>query len=54
MLIDSHCHLNDERLLSEADTIVSDFVADGLESAICVGYDMPSSEKAAELADKYE
>lgn len=54
MLIDTHCHLNDERLLPEAEGIVSAFNQDGLESAICVGYDMPSSEKATELAEKYE
>ncbi|MDE6302511.1 MAG: TatD family hydrolase [Clostridia bacterium] len=54
MLIDTHCHLNDEKLLPEADGIISNFGKHGIESAICVGYDMPSSEKAAELADKYE
>ena len=54
MLIDTHCHLNDEKLLPEVDDIISGFAEHGIESAICVGYDMPSSEKAAELADKYE
>ena len=54
MMIDTHCHLNDEKLLPEAERIVSDFVKDGIESAICVGYDMPSSEQAVELAEKYD
>lgn len=54
MLIDSHCHLNDEKLLPEAAEIVSGFGEHGIESAICVGYDMPSSEIAVELADKYD
>ena len=54
MLIDSHCHLNDEKLLPEAAEIVSGFSEHGIESAICVGYDMPSSETAVELAEKYE
>lgn len=54
MLIDSHCHLNDEKLLPEAAEIVSGFSEQGIESAICVGYDMPSSETAVELAEKYE
>lgn len=53
MMIDTHCHLNDEKLLPEADRIVAEFAEVGLESAICVGYDMPSSEKAVELAEKY-
>ncbi len=54
MLIDTHCHLNDEKLLPRAEEIVSNFDRDGIESAVCVGYDMPSSELAAELANKYD
>ena len=54
MLIDTHCHLNDEKLLCDVDRIVGDFDKDGIESAICVGYDMPSSECALELAEKYD
>jgi len=53
-MIDTHCHLNDENLLPIADRIVGDFERDKIESAICVGYDMPSSRLAVELADKYE
>ncbi len=54
MIIDTHCHLNDERLTGEADRIVADFEKDGIESAICVGYDMPSSELAVKQAEKYD
>ena len=54
MLIDTHCHLNDVKLLCNADRIVASFKDDGLESAICVGYDMPSSECAVTLAEKFE
>lgn len=54
MIIDTHCHLNDEKLLPEADGIVSGFPSHGIESAICVGYDMPSSELAVELAEKHD
>lgn len=54
MLIDTHCHLNDEKLLYNADEIVASFKNDGLESAICVGYDMPSSECAVSLAERFE
>ena len=53
-MIDTHCHLNDENLLPIADRIVGDFERDKIESAICVGYDMPSSRLAVELADKCE
>lgn len=54
MLIDSHCHLNDEKLLPEADAIVAGLSAHGVSDTICVGYDMPSSETAVQLADKYD
>lgn len=53
-MIDTHCHLNDEKLLPITDRIVGDFACDKIESAICVGYDMPSSRLAVELADKYD
>lgn len=54
MIIDTHCHLNDERLLPEADRIVGDFENDNIECAICVGYDMPSSKCAVDLANKHK
>lgn len=54
MIIDTHCHLNDEKLLPEADRIIGEFAANGIESAICVGYDMPSSERAVSLADAHD
>lgn len=54
MLIDTHCHLNDERLFCDADAIVANFQSDGIERAICVGYDIPSSERAVSLARKFE
>lgn len=54
MLIDTHCHLNDEKLLDAAPSIVANLEKDGIESVVCVGYDMPSSEKAVELSQKYD
>lgn len=54
MLIDTHCHLNDEKLYDDRARIVGEFGVNGLESAICVGYDMPSSEKAVQIADEFE
>lgn len=54
MIIETHCHLNDERLLPKADRIVSDFAIDDIECAICVGYDILSSKCAVDLANKYE
>ena len=43
MLIDSHCHLTDERLLPERETIVSSMSEDGLCALVTVGYDRESS-----------
>lgn len=54
MIIETHCHLNDERLLCDADRIVNNFASDNIECAICVGYDIPSSKCGVALADKYE
>jgi len=54
MLIDTHCHLNDEKLAPEAEQIISELNSHGLESVVCVGYDMPSSEAAAKLAEEHE
>lgn len=54
MLIDTHCHLNDEQLVERADEIVGAFSRDGIECAVCVGYDVPSSVLAKDLAQRYE
>lgn len=53
MLIDTHCHLTDERLAGETESIVSSFAADSLESVVTVGYDAPSSREGAQLAACY-
>lgn len=53
MIIDTHCHLNDERLAPEADEIAKGLYSQGIESIICVGYDMPSSEAAVKLAEAH-
>ncbi len=54
MLIDTHCHLNDEKLSDRAEQIVASFKDDGIESAVCVGYDMPSSELAVKQAERFD
>ncbi len=53
MLIDSHAHVNDERLMPEASGIASDMQADNLKAIINAGYDRPSSERAVDLAHKF-
>lgn len=54
MLIDSHAHLDDDRLKNEIDNIVSDMDSDFLEAIVNVGCDLPSSKRSVELAKKYE
>lgn len=53
MLIDTHCHLNDENLIGEIDTIIARANEADVDIMICIGYDMPSSRKAVEIAEQY-
>lgn len=54
MLIDSHCHLTDERLLPLVDHIVNGLEDGGLESVITVGYDLPSSVDGVAIARRFD
>ena len=54
MLIDTHCHLTDERLAGEAEEIIASFDRDGLECAVTVGYDYQSSFGGKQIADTHE
>ena len=54
MLIDTHCHLNDEKLIEREDSIVGSFGTDGIECAVCVGYDLPSSVLARDIASRHD
>lgn len=54
MLIDTHCHLTDERLAPEADDIISSLSADGIESIVVVGYDEQSSVDGHKLAVSHD
>ncbi|MDI9487624.1 MAG: TatD family hydrolase [Bacillota bacterium] len=53
MLIDSHAHLNDKRLIDEVEDIVRDMPKDNLEAIINVGYDYESSKVSVELANRF-
>lgn len=53
-IIDTHCHLNDEALMDEIDDILIECHNQGVDKMICVGYDLKSSIKAVELANKYK
>ena len=54
LLVDTHAHLNDERLIAEADGIIKGLRSDGLGFIINVGYDAESSKISVGFADKYK
>lgn len=49
-LIDTHVHLNNRELLADLPGVLERADAAGVGTHIVVGYDMPSSQKAVELA----
>ena len=53
-MFDSHCHLNDEQLLLRVEEEVSSAKKEGVKAMIVIGWDLPSSKKAVELAHRYE
>lgn len=54
MIIDSHAHLSDERLIGRVGEISENLSQNGLESVFEVGFDLPSSKSAIDLASKYD
>lgn len=53
MIIDSHAHLSDPRLINRAGEIVGGLADAGLEAVVEVGFDKASSQSAAQLSSKY-
>lgn len=54
MIVDSHCHLDDERYNSDLDTVLQHAKAQGVEKFIIPGADPKTVERAVEIAQKYE
>lgn len=54
MIIDTHCHLNDEALLSNVEEVISNAKKVGVELFIVPGWDKKSSEIAVQLADRFD
>ncbi len=52
-MIDTHCHLNDDKLKDDLDKVVNNFLSAGVDNAICVGWDFGSSIEAKDISDKY-
>ena len=53
-LIDSHAHLMDEQYNGEVEKIIQNALQNDVETIINIGYSKETSEKAVELAEKYE
>jgi len=54
MFIDTHCHLNFAAFDGKVEDIVDEAKKDGVNQIIVPGTDIPTSEKAIEIAEKHE
>jgi TatD DNase family protein len=54
MIFDTHIHLNDEKLYENLDQEIKEANKDGVSLFLCVGYDVESSKKAVQIAEKYD
>lgn len=52
-MIDSHCHINDAKLLPRITTLIDHMHEAGVIAALVVGSDLPSSRSALQLAQEY-
>ncbi len=52
-LIDSHCHLNDPAFDKDIEEVIKRSRDNGVEYCVVIGYDVKSSKKAIEMAEKY-
>ena len=53
-IIDTHCHLNDDKLLTNIDEVIFRAQKVGVEKMVVVAWDLESSKTAIELANQYE
>ncbi|HZK43095.1 MAG TPA: TatD family hydrolase [Syntrophomonadaceae bacterium] len=54
MLIDTHAHLQDKAFKDDLDEVLKRAKEAEVDKIVCVAYDFESSQKAVELANKYE
>jgi TatD DNase family protein len=52
-MIDSHCHLNDDKLYPNRAEVVKRATEAGVSFILCVGWDCPSSNKAIAIAHEF-
>ena len=54
MMIDTHCHINDDRYKADVDEIVLKAIDAGVKKMICVGVDLKTSDKALQIANNFK
>ncbi len=54
MFVDTHCHLDDEKLKNDLDTVVKEFRAANVGIVINIGCDAATSELVKRQAEKYD
>jgi len=54
MIIDTHCHLDDERYNNDIDEVLENAKANGVEKFIIPGADSKTLARAVELCEKYD
>ena len=54
MIFDTHCHLNDEKLLPNVEEIIENARRVGVDKFLVVGWDLDSSKIAIDLAERFE
>ncbi len=54
MLIDSHCHLNDDALYGQRAKVIKEANDCGVKTILVVGWDIPSSAQALAIAHEFD
>jgi TatD DNase family protein len=52
-MIDSHCHLQDPKFAGDLELVIKRARDAGIRTLITIGYDMPSSRQAVEIAEAH-
>jgi TatD DNase family protein len=53
MMLDSHCHINDDKLFEDRANVIDRAMRAGVSTFLCVGWDLESSKKALQIAHEF-
>ena len=53
-IVDSHCHIDDEKFDYDREEVISNFENDGIDFIVDPASDIASSEKIIEIVKKYD